>query len=30
VRWSDEELNELKTLHGRNFEVIDTSSLRKG
>jgi hypothetical protein len=30
VRWSDEELNQLKTLHGRNFEVVDTSSLRNG
>ena len=30
VRWSDDELNELKTLHGRNFEVVDTSSLRNG
>jgi hypothetical protein len=30
VRWSDDELNELKRLHGRNFEVVDTSSLRNG
>jgi hypothetical protein len=28
LRWSDDELNELKRLHGRNFEVVDTSSLR--
>ena len=30
VQWSDDELNELKGLHGRNFEVVDTSSLRNG
>jgi hypothetical protein len=30
VGWSDDELNQLKTLHGRNFEVVDTSSLRNG
>ena len=30
VLWNDDELNELKTLHGRNFEVVDTSSLRNG
>ena len=30
VRWNDDELNELKTLHGRNFEVVDTSGLRNG
>ena len=28
VRWDDEELNELKQLRGRNFEVVDTSRLR--
>ena len=30
VRWDDDELNELKSLHGRDFEVVDTSSLRNG
>ena len=30
VLWSDDELNELKSLHGRNFEVVDTSGLRNG
>ena len=30
VRWSDEELNELKSLRGRHFEVVDTSDLRNG
>ena len=30
VQWNDDELNELKSLHGRNFEVVDTSSLRNG
>jgi hypothetical protein len=30
ARWNDDELNQLKTLHGRNFEVVDTSSLRNG
>ncbi|HET7520989.1 MAG TPA: hypothetical protein VFK61_05535, partial [Candidatus Limnocylindria bacterium] len=30
VRWSDDELNELKTLKGSLFEVVDTSSLRNG
>lgn len=30
VRWSDDELNELKRLRGRNFEVVDTSQLRNG
>ena len=28
--WDDDELNQLKTLHGRDFEVVDTSSLRNG
>ena len=28
VRWSDDELNQLKRLRGRNFEVVDTSHLR--
>jgi hypothetical protein len=30
VRWSDEELNELKSLRGRDFLVVDTSGLRNG
>ena len=30
VRWSDDELNQLKRLRGRNFEVVDTSALRNG
>ena len=30
VNWNDDELNELKSLHGRDFEVVDTSSLRNG
>jgi hypothetical protein len=30
VLWNDDELNELKTLHGRDFEVVNTSSLRNG
>jgi hypothetical protein len=30
VRWSDEGLNELKSLRGRHFEVVDTSDLRNG
>jgi hypothetical protein len=30
VRWSDEELNELKSLRGRDFLVVDTSELRNG
>jgi hypothetical protein len=30
VSWDDDELNQLKSLHGRNFEVVDTSSLRNG
>ena len=30
VRWSDDELNELKTLQGRFFEVVDTTHLRNG
>jgi hypothetical protein len=30
VRWDDEELNELKSLRGRNFQVVDTSHLRNG
>lgn len=29
-RWSDDELNELKSLRGRDFVVVDTSSLRNG
>jgi hypothetical protein len=27
VRWSDEELNQLKSLRGADFEVVDTSAL---
>jgi len=30
VNWNDDELNQLKSLHGRDFEVVDTSSLRNG
>ena len=30
VHWDDDELNQLKSLHGRDFEVVDTSSLRNG
>jgi len=30
ARWNDDELNELKSLRGRNFEVVDTSGLRNG
>jgi hypothetical protein len=30
VRWNDDELNEIKSLRGRLFEVVDTSSLRNG
>lgn len=30
LRWSDDELNELKTLKGSLFEVVDTSGLRNG
>jgi hypothetical protein len=30
TRFNDDALNELKTLHGRNFEVVDTSDLRNG
>ncbi|HEY8178100.1 MAG TPA: hypothetical protein VIH19_05860 [Candidatus Limnocylindria bacterium] len=30
VLWNDDELNELKSLHGRDFEVVNTSSLRNG
>ena len=30
VRWSDDELNELKRLRVRNFEVVDASQLRNG
>jgi len=30
LRWSDDELNQLKSLRGRNFEVVDTSGLRNG
>jgi hypothetical protein len=30
VRWNDDELNQLKSLRGHDFEVVDTSSLRNG
>lgn len=30
TRWDDDELNELKQLRGRHFEVVDTSDLRNG
>jgi hypothetical protein len=30
VRWSDDELNELKSLRGKDFLVVDTSGLRNG
>jgi hypothetical protein len=30
VLWNDDELNQLKSLHGRDFEVVNTSSLRNG
>jgi hypothetical protein len=30
ARWDDDELNELKRLHGSNFQVVDTSDLRSG
>lgn len=30
TRWNDDELNQLKRLHGSNFEVVDTSKLRNG
>jgi hypothetical protein len=30
LRWDDDELNQLKRLHGFNFEVVDTSRLRNG
>jgi hypothetical protein len=30
LRWSDDRLNELKSLRGRHFEVVDTSELRSG
>lgn len=30
ARWSDDELNQLKSLRGGQFEVVDTSGLRNG
>ena len=30
LRWDDDELNELKSLRGSYFEVVDTSGLRNG
>lgn len=30
LRWSDDELNQLKSLRGRNFEAVDTATLRSG
>jgi hypothetical protein len=29
-RWNDDDMHQLQTLHGRDFEVVDTSSLRNG
>jgi hypothetical protein len=29
-RWSDAELNQLKTLHGSDFEVVDTTGFVNG
>jgi hypothetical protein len=28
ARWNDDELHALQTLHGSDFEAVDTSSLR--
>ncbi|MGH2358474.1 MAG: S-layer homology domain-containing protein [Candidatus Limnocylindria bacterium] len=30
VRWDDDELNQLKTLHGSDFEVVDTTGFVNG
>lgn len=30
VAWDDDDLHDLQTLHGSDFEVVDTSSLRNG
>jgi len=30
VRWSDDELDELKSLHGSDFEVVDTTGFVNG
>ena len=30
IRWFDEELNELKSLRGSDFEVVDTTGLVNG
>ena len=29
-RWSDDELNQLKSLHGSDFEVVDTTGFVNG
>jgi hypothetical protein len=29
-RWNDDEMHKLQTLHGSDFEVVDTSSMRNG
>ncbi len=29
-RWDDDDMHQLQTLHGSDFEVVDTSSLRNG
>ena len=29
-RWNDDDMHKLQTLHGSDFEVVDTSSLRNG
>ena len=30
IRWDDDQLNDLKSLRGSDFEVVDTSALRNG
>jgi hypothetical protein len=30
TRWDDDELNQLKTLHGSDFEVVDTTGFVNG
>jgi hypothetical protein len=30
VRWDDDQLNDLKSLRGSDFEVVDTSGLVNG
>jgi hypothetical protein len=29
-RWNDDDIHQLQTLHGKDFEVVNTSSLRNG